>query len=137
MKAEPSLRRVRTKAGGRRGETEVKGLVTGRAGRAASPEKRAPAAGEALRWRLRNVGGGGSEPVSRGAGSALPAHACARPAPAADRPGLLTARRAPTVRTAERESHGPLLSPHTHTHTGARHCPSESLKVAGGHLFPQ
>lgn len=49
---------VCTGARQRRGETGVKGLASGRARPATSPEGSARAAGEARRWRLSAVGGG-------------------------------------------------------------------------------
>lgn len=57
-------------------------------------------------------GRGGANTLRKGAGSALPPHACARPAPPARRPGLLPARPTPTVRTLEpEEPHGPPATP--------------------------
>lgn len=51
----------------------MKGLVSGWARRATSPEKRGLGAGKALRWRLRNVGGGGKRTRS-GKGREARAH---------------------------------------------------------------
>ena len=87
----------------------MKGLVSRWARWATSPERKGLCAGEVLRWRLRNVGGGGeANELRKGAGSARPPHACARLAPPGRRPGFLIARPAPTVRTLlEEEQHDP------------------------------
>lgn len=53
-------------------------------------------------------GRGEANALRKGAGSARPRHACARLAPPGRRPGFLTARPAPTVRTLlEEEPHEP------------------------------
>lgn len=90
MKAEPSCG-VCTEAQGRRGEAGVKGLVSRWARRATSPEKSGLRAGEARRWWLRNVGGGGKRTHSGKGREARVhrTHARAR-LPPARRPGLLT-----------------------------------------------
>lgn len=105
VKAEPSAAEFVPELGKRRGETGVKGLLSGRARPATSPEGSARAAGEALRWRLRNVGGG-EERTRSGKGREVRSHRThARPAPPARWPGRLAAaaRPAPTARTLEEE----------------------------------
>lgn len=52
-------------------------------------------------------GKGKANALREGAGNARPLHACARPAPPARWPGLLSAYPAPTVRTLEEEPRGP------------------------------
>lgn len=70
-----SLYRSSAEAGRNWGEGVI---VSGRAGPATSPEESARAAGETRRWRPRDVGGGEERSRSgKGAGRALPPHACA------------------------------------------------------------
>lgn len=73
-------------------------------------------------------GRGEANALRKGAGNASPLHACARSAPQACRPGLLTAHPTPTVRTLEEEE------PRGPTPPGLE-SRRESLEVAGRHLF--
>ena len=87
----------------------MKGLVSRWARWATSPEKRGLGAGGSSEVAAEERGGRGEENALRkGAGSARPPHACARLAPPGRRPGFLTARPAPTVRTLlEEEPYDP------------------------------
>lgn len=123
---------VCTGARRRRGETGVKGLVSGQARPATSPGESARAAGETLRWRLRNVGGG-EERTRSGKGRDARSHRThARRAPPARWLGRFaaTARPAPTVRTLGEEE--PPRPPRDSRPPKACGGP---LEGTGGHLF--
>lgn len=86
----------------------MKGLVSGWARQATSPGERA-GCGEDSEVAAEERGGRGeANALRKGAGSARPPHACARPTPPGRGPGLLSARLAPTVRTLQEvEPRGP------------------------------
>lgn len=123
---------VCTGARRRRGETGVKGLVSGRARPATSPDESARAAGETRRWRLRNVGGG-EERTRSGKGRDARAHRThARRAPPACWLWRFaaTARPAPTVRTLGEEE-----PPRPPRDTQPPEACRGPLEGTGGHLF--
>lgn len=92
------------------------------------PRKQWAASGGGSEVAAEERGGRGkANALRKGAGSARPPHACARSAPPARRPGLLTAHPTPTVRTLEEEPRGP-----TPPGPASRRA---SLEVAGRHLF--